>query len=170
MPRFVALLRGVSPLNAKMPALKQCFEDAGFTDVRTLLSSGNVVFSTRAASEAALERKIENAMQSSLGRSFGTFVRSASALQTMVESDPFAPYDIPAEGKRVVTFLRTPPTGIVVPLARDGVRILAVDDREVFTVYMPSPKGPVFMTRLERTFGADITTRTWDTVRKCAVA
>jgi hypothetical protein len=34
----------------------------------------------------------------------------------------------------------------------------------------PGPKGPVFMTFLERTFGKDITTRTLDTVRKCAMA
>jgi uncharacterized protein (DUF1697 family) len=46
MPRYVAFLRGVSPMNAKMPELKKCFESAGFTDVKTLLSSGNVVFST----------------------------------------------------------------------------------------------------------------------------
>ena len=37
MPRFVAFLRGVSPLNAKMPELKLCFERAGFTNVRTIL-------------------------------------------------------------------------------------------------------------------------------------
>ena len=48
MPRYVAFLRGVSPMNAKMPELRRCFENAGFRDVRTLLSSGNVVFSTRA--------------------------------------------------------------------------------------------------------------------------
>ncbi len=50
MPRFVAFLRGVSPMNAKMTQLAYCFETAGFSEVRTLLSSGNVVFSARAAS------------------------------------------------------------------------------------------------------------------------
>jgi len=44
MPRFVAFLRGVSPLNARMPELKSSFEAAGFRNVRTVLSSGNVVF------------------------------------------------------------------------------------------------------------------------------
>jgi len=45
MQRYVAFLRGVSPMNCKMPELKRCFEAAGFADVRTLLSSGNVAFS-----------------------------------------------------------------------------------------------------------------------------
>jgi hypothetical protein len=30
--RYVALLRGVSPMNAKMPELARCFEAAGFSD------------------------------------------------------------------------------------------------------------------------------------------
>ena len=38
--------------------------------------------------------------------------------------------------------------------------------REVFSAYLPSPKGPVFMALLEKTFGKDVTTRTWETVAK----
>ena len=44
MPRYAAFLRGVSPTNAKMPDLKRAFESAGFTEVRTFLSSGNLTF------------------------------------------------------------------------------------------------------------------------------
>ena len=47
MPRYVAFLRGVSPMNAKMAELKRCFEHAGFEEVKTVLSSGNVVFTAR---------------------------------------------------------------------------------------------------------------------------
>ena len=42
--------------------------------------------------------------------------------------------------------------------------------REVFSAYLPTPKGPVFMTLIERTFGKEVTTRTWDTVAKVARA
>ncbi len=68
MPRYAAFLRGVMPTNAKMPELKKCFEEAGFSEVRTLLSSGNVVFDAKKASEAALERRAEAAMEKRLGR------------------------------------------------------------------------------------------------------
>src|SRR3989475_9845092 len=47
MPRYAAFLRGVMPVNAKMSDLKKAFEAAGFTDVKTILGSGNVVFSAR---------------------------------------------------------------------------------------------------------------------------
>lgn len=44
MPRYVAFLRGVSPMNAKMPELKRALESAGFRNVTTVLASGNAAF------------------------------------------------------------------------------------------------------------------------------
>jgi uncharacterized protein (DUF1697 family) len=171
MPRYVALLRGVSPMNAKMPELKRTFESAGFTNVRTILASGNVLFDTRAAGEAAIERKAEKAMDATLGRHFGTIVRSTAFLQELLASDPFGAFRLPPAAKCVVTFLREPAAGkLQLPIERDGARILLARDREVFTAYLPSDKGPVFMALIEKALGKDITTRTLDTVRKCAVA
>ena len=56
------------------------------------------------------------------------------------------------------------------PVEREGARIVAIKGLEAFTVYLPQPGNPVFMTLIEKTFGKDVTTRTWDTVRKCAQA
>ena len=158
-------------MNAKMPELKSCFEAEGFSDVRTLLSSGNVVFNARSSSVAALERRAEKAMQSGLGRSFATIVRSEEYLQNLVQSDPFAKFNLPSPAKRVVTVLRRPAEAkLKLPIEQDGASILAFTGSEVLAAYVPGPKGPVFMSLLERTFGTNITTRTLDTVRKCAWA
>jgi len=172
MPRYVAFLRGVSPSNARMPELRDCFEAAGFSDVRTLLSSGNVAFSTRASSPAALERRAEEAMQAGLGRTFRTIVRPSAHLQALLASDPFAGFELPPSGKCVVTFLRRPLAAPAppLPIERDGAAILRLTEAEALSVYVPGAKGPAFMTVLERTFGREITTRTLDTVRKCAAA
>jgi uncharacterized protein (DUF1697 family) len=169
MPRYAAFLRGVMPTNAKMPDLKRAFEKAGFTDVRTVLGSGNVLFSARAASDGTLQRKAEAAMQEELGRTFATLVRSIDELQALIAADPFARYRLPAESKRIVTFLREPPAQPPSRLPeRDGARIHQVIGREVFSSYLPTPKGPVFMSLIEKTFGEDVTTRTWETVKKVA--
>ena len=169
--RYVAFLRGVSPMNARMPELKACFESAGFSGVRTLLSSGNVVFDARPSSLAALERRCERAMESGLGRSFATFVRSTAHLQGLLQPDRFAAYELPASAKAVITFLRRPVAlSLELPLRHHGASILQVTPTEVLSAYVPGPQGPVFMSLLERTFGKDITTRTRDTVRKCAWA
>ena len=100
MRRYAAFLRGVTPMNAKMPELKRCFEAAGFKDVKTLLSSGNVVFSALAASEASLERRAENAMDKGLGRTFPTIVRSLDSLREMLDSDPYGVHRLSPGSKK----------------------------------------------------------------------
>jgi uncharacterized protein (DUF1697 family) len=167
--RYAAFLRAVSPMNCKMPELRAAFEAAGFTDVKTLLSSGNVVFSARAASPPALQRKAEAAMLEHLGQAFLTIVRPVDALRELLASDPFKAFRLDTSAKRVVTFLRDRPLAkLQLPIERDGVRILALRGTEAFTVYMPTPRGPVFMALIEKTFGGEQTTRTWDTVTKVA--
>jgi uncharacterized protein (DUF1697 family) len=158
-------------MNAKMPQLKACFEAAGFSEVGTLLSSGNVAFNARSASLATLERRAEKAMQAELGRSFDTFVRSSAFLLDLVESGPFAEFKLRPAAKRVITFLRRPMRmQLALPIEQDDASILKFTGSEVLSAYVPGPKGPVFMSLLERTFGKAITTRTLDTVRRCAVA
>lgn len=171
MIRYVAFLRGVSPMNCKMPELKQCFEAAGFQDVKTLLSSGNVAFTATPAIVPVLEKTAEEAMAKHLGKVFQTIVRPSSFLQSIVQRSPFSAFDLPAGAKPVITFLRKPYEGrLALPIAQDQASILALEGTEVFSAYVPDAKGPVFMTLLEKTFGKDITTRTLETVRKCAAA
>ncbi len=171
MPRYAAFLRGVSPMNAKMPELKQAFEAAGFTEVKTLLSSGNVVFNARRASETTIQRAAEAAMRERLGQAFLTIVRPIDRLREILASDPYGAFGLAPAAKRIVTFLRDEPAAsVVLPLEQDGAQVLALDGRELFSAYVPSPKGPVFMSLIERTCGKALTTRTWDTVAKVARA
>jgi uncharacterized protein (DUF1697 family) len=171
MPRYAAFLRGVSPLNAKMPALRQAFESAGFSAVTTVLGSGNVVFDARRASETTLRHRAEGAMRDRLGQSFLTIVRPVEHLHRLLAADPFRRFRLPSGAKRVVTFLVTEPEiDVVLPLEHQGARLLSLDGRELFTAYVPGPKGAPFMALIERTFGKAITTRTWETVARVARA
>jgi len=156
-------------MNCKMPALKAAFEAAGFSDVKTVLGSGNVVFTARRASEQALEQQAEAAMREQLGQAFLTIVRSIEQLQQLLASDPYKRFKVSPKAKRIVTFLRGRPNAkIALPVEMDGARILSIKDRDIFSAYLPTPKGPVFMTLIQKTFGKDLTTRTWDTVAKVA--
>ena len=169
MPRYAAFLRGVMPTNCKMAELKQAFEAAGYGNVKTVLSSGNVVFDARAAAEATLQRKAESAMRERLAQTFLTIVRPLALLRELLESDPYRKHPPSPGAKRIITFLRQEPASpLSLPIERDGARILGVHGREVFGDYLPTPKGPVFMSMIERMFGKEVTTRTWDTVSKVA--
>jgi len=169
MPAYAALLRGVMPFNCKMPDLRRSFEAAGFTDVRTILGSGNVVFSARKASDVTLQRKAEAAMKKTMGRTFDTHVRSIDELRELLALDPFKNFRLAPGSKRVVTFVREKPkTALKLPVVLDHARILAFDGREVFTAYVPGPTTATFMHLIEKTFGKDQTTRTWETIQKIA--
>jgi uncharacterized protein (DUF1697 family) len=165
--RYAAFLRGITPMNAKMTELKRAFETAGFDDVGTVISSGNVVFTAGSSSPRALERKAEAAMTRELGRSFLTIVRSIDALRELLDEDPFARFRLRPGSKRVVTFLHEPTAAkLDLPIERDGARILVATPAEVFTAYVPSPRGGAFMKVIEDAYGQGVTTRTWETVEK----
>jgi len=167
--RYAAFLRGVSPMNCSMPELKRALEAAGFADVVTVLSSGNVVFDAPPQDAEAVARQAEEAMERALDRRFTTFVRPVEALWELLQTDPYQAFDLPPAAKRVVTFLqREPAQRPDLPLSGEGAAILCLWECEAYSYYVPGPRGPVFMDLLEKTFGKQVTTRTWDTVRKVA--
>lgn len=151
--------------------MKQCLETAGFGHAKTVLASGNVVFDARATARESLERKVEAAMQKHLGRVFATTVRSIEELAAMRAADPYKKFDLPAKAKRVVTLLHAEcTTKVKLPIELDEAQILCVKGTEVYSAYVPNAKGPVFMALIEKTFGKDLTTRTWDTIGKVVKA
>lgn len=171
MPRYVAFLRGVSPTNLKMQDLRSALEQAGFDEVRTVLSSGNAVFNCDEQAGVALAQRVELAIARRVGRVFPVMLRSAEALAALLRSDPYAPYGLPAHAKRVVTFLKTPmPSRLPLPLTEGAATVIHQIGAEVFTAYIPGPDGPVFMKLIQRAYGTEVTTRTWDTVARCARA
>lgn len=116
-----------------------------------------------------LERKVEAAMEKHMGRAFPTIIRPVDTLRKMIEADPFSAFRLKPKSKRVVTFLRSKPKATLeLPIELHDARILAVQGSEVLSAYVPGPKGPVFMTLIEKTFGKEVTTRTWETVQKAA--
>jgi uncharacterized protein (DUF1697 family) len=116
-----------------------------------------------------LARQAEQAMQEHLDRTFMTIVRSTKALQALIDAEPYGEFRLPAKSKHVVTFLRAAPTAkLSLPIKLGDARILAVRGQEILTSYVPHPGSPVFMQLIEKTFGKEITTRTLQTVKKCA--
>jgi uncharacterized protein (DUF1697 family) len=168
MPRYVAFLRGVSPMNSKMAELKACFEKMGFTDVRTVLSSGNVVFTGATKPESSLAKVIKSGMDKYLSRSFPVIVRTTDHLRALLKTDPYSGFRISPKAKRVVTFFSQPhKENLLLPIELDGAKVLTMKGREAFTAYVPHERGPIFMALIEKLFGKNITTRTWDTIKKC---
>src|SRR5258708_5139864 len=91
MTTYVALLRGIGPSNPNMhPAkLKGAFEKIGFTNVHTVIASGNVVFDSPSKNIKALETKIETALPKLLGFKRAVIIKSKEELEKLVKKNPF---------------------------------------------------------------------------------
>jgi hypothetical protein len=96
---------------------------------------------------------------------------SLSITWAWIASDPYGGFRLDSGAKRIVTFVVKPPRAdLILPIERDGARILRFQGGVAFSCYERIPKGPVFMTLLEKAFGKDQTTRTWHTLEKVVSA
>ena len=89
----VAFLRGINVGTAKrvsMASLRQLLEDLGYADVRTLLNSGNVVFTAGRAGGAEIADRIHKAVASRLGVTSRVIVLSAGELAEALDENPLA--------------------------------------------------------------------------------
>jgi uncharacterized protein (DUF1697 family) len=91
---YLALLRGVNNVGAAsrvaMADLRALFEGLGFRDVRTLLNSGNVVFSVPAKVRGDVRARIEKALASRLGLTSRVTVLSAAEVAAAVRDNPLS--------------------------------------------------------------------------------
>ncbi len=91
--RQVALLRGVNIVGRGLVAmadLRVLFEGLGFRDVRTLLNSGNVVFSVPGSMRGSVLARLEKALAAKLGFTSSVIVLSAHEVSTIVHDNPLA--------------------------------------------------------------------------------
>lgn len=92
--RYLALLRGINVGRAKriaMADLRRLFEELGFSGVKTVLNSGNVVFGMAGADPDAAASAIEEALVLRLGVGARVFVLDRAALDQVVADNPLLP-------------------------------------------------------------------------------
>ena len=89
MTRYAALLRGVNVggVNLKMADVAQAFTDAGFTDVKTILASGNVLL-TSCAAAATVRRNAEKALRDAFGYDAWVLVYDVDTVRAISEAYP----------------------------------------------------------------------------------
>lgn len=91
--RHAAFLRGINVGKAKriaMSDLRAVVGGLGYTDVRTLLNSGNVVFTAPASAKGDPAARIEEAIATTLGVSSRVTTRSSEQIDRVVAANPFA--------------------------------------------------------------------------------
>lgn len=174
MPRFVAFLRAINVGGhvVKMDALRAHFETLGFTDVKTFIASGNVLFTSRSKVGARLERTIERHLHTSLGYEVKTFVRTAEEVAAIAAHKPFTEAQLRTAHAVNVGFFAAP----VGPAVTRALMALRTDDddfhvrgREVYWLRRKSwNEGTLDYAVFERTLKATATFRGVNTVSRLA--
>lgn len=173
MTRYAALLRGIMPSNPAMSneKLRGVFTGLGFDSVASVLASGNIVFGTESADIAGLEDRVQRALNAELGIPGGTIIREYTELRALLDRDPFAGYTHCRDTYLTATFFKNAAEApLEIPDGPDPLaRIIGYDaESRAFLMITDNtnPKTPDIMAWLERTYGRDITTRTWLTVQR----
>ncbi|HEV7122040.1 MAG TPA: DUF1697 domain-containing protein [Rhodanobacter sp.] len=135
MNHYVALLRAVNVGGTgKLPMseLKAMCEAAGFTNVRTWIASGNVLFTSKLG-EAAVKKKLEQRLHGYAGKPVGVLVRTAAEMAQVLADNPFAE----APGDRVVAIFLddAPPAGALDDVRHQQQERLACGRREIYVHY-----------------------------------
>ena len=174
MPRFVAFLRAVNVGGrvVKMEALRACFAGLGFENVETFIASGNVIFESRVAGEAAVRRKVEAGLHAALGYEVHALVRTLAEVVAVARCTPFTAEEAAGAAALNVAFLEGPlDAAAVAALERwqSETDVLRVRGREVYWLCQSRQSDSRFSNAaLERAIKARATIRTLSTVAKIA--
>lgn len=169
METWVALLRGVNVngITIRSADLRALFESLGFSDVRTVLASGNVVFGASGSRES-LKTTIEGALRDRFGYDAWIVLVPHDEMAAIVDGYPF-----PADDDRHAYVVFTSEPGVVEDLLTDRV----VDDAPDWlqagdgVVYWGCAKGsstdtPFAKRAAAARFKRTTTTRNTNTLRK----
>lgn len=168
--RCVALLRGINVGKAKriaMADLRSLFERLGLADVRTLLNSGNVVFTTTSFT-ATLPARLRQAIHEKLKVDCRVTVLTAGELGTIIRKDPLG--EVAHDPSRYLVGVLADPAdrARLVPLTREEwapERILL--GTRVGYLWLPAGILESRLAKaLDRILGDGMTARNWSTMLK----
>ncbi|KAA3644672.1 MAG: DUF1697 domain-containing protein [Chloroflexi bacterium] len=169
---FVALLRAINvgKRQIKMDALRGMFEDMGYSNVRSYIQSGNVVFDTRARNTDKMAARISEHIESEVGFDVAVMVRTGEEIASIVEHNPFKHVELSKDIILYVSFLSEEPS-----VAAAAAFVDASTEYEKYVVDGPeayilrdrrNKESPFSNNYLEKMLGVRATNRNWNTVNK----
>ena len=170
MARFAAFLRGVNVggVNLKMAEVASALTDAGFTDVRTVLASGNVLLNS-ASGVAAVRKKAEAALRERFG--YDAWVL-AYDIDTVRAIDGAYPFEREVDGyQSYVTFVTDAAVLDELAALADSTGRSEKISRGDGVLYWQVPKGATLDSTIGKTMGkprykSSTTTRNLRTLAK----
>lgn len=143
------------------------FADAGFTESRTYVQSGNVVVDAQMSGNA-LAARVSDLITERFGLSIPVVTRTRDELAAVIERDPLGGEGVAEKLYQVTFFDREPPAGLaesVAGLAAEGERFHA-SGREWYVYHGAGIARSKLASRIAaKNLGIVGTARNWTTVR-----
>jgi uncharacterized protein (DUF1697 family) len=173
MIKVAGFLRGINVgghHKVPMAELRNSLNEVGCHDVRTLLNTGNFVFSTKQTNIQELETNIEAFISKAFGFPIPVILKTNKEISDLVDHNPFININIHKDIRLYVSFLKdTPKLYLNLPYisADNSYKIIDVMDKTILSILdLSITKTPNGMDELEKMFGKNITTRNWKTINK----
>lgn len=173
MQQYIAFLRGINGgLTLKMAELRKLFEGLGFTDIKTVLATGNVIFDASQRDRMEIASQIERAIAAAYGYETVAILYTKDELASLREADPFHGIAQSTKSSAQVSFTRGEsgrlPFDIPYDVPQKGYKVLGMIDGAVCSVIdLSGATRPDLLAVLDRAFNKKVTTRNWKTIERC---
>ncbi len=172
--KYVGLLKGVNVggnNKVNMETLRAVCENIGFTNVKTYINSGNIIFDSSESTNDNLAKKISDAIEREFSLNIRVVVRSMDEINSIIAKNPFAG-KFEEEKNMHILFLNEP-----VPAEKAELLIsqnteseqYAVIDYEIYCLlnegFLSSLLGKNY---IDKKLKIPSTARNWRTVNKIA--
>ncbi len=152
-----------------MADLREMHESLGFTDVSSVLQTGNVAFQAEGKADS-LAKKIEAAFEERFGFKSDVMVRTEAELRDIAKRNPFADDEEKAKNWIVVHFLDKPASKSgqeSLLKAYEGPEEIVFSGSEIFIYYSQGiGRSKLTSAVLDRHLKGTGTARNWNTVSK----
>lgn len=172
---YIALLRGINVgghHKVLMAELKELLKKQGYSEIVTLLNSGNIIFKAKSEDIPKLEAKLAKLLEKHFGFPIPTLLRTAEEFQKIITSKAFDNIKVTKDIRLYVSFIKQKPKeNLKLPWVSEdkSYQIIDLQDKTIFSFLdvskTPTPKA---MGILESYYGKNITTRNWNTINKIA--
>ncbi|MDI2132962.1 DUF1697 domain-containing protein [Yinghuangia seranimata] len=168
--RYIALLRGINvggKNKVPMAELRAMLADLGYADAKTLLQSGNAVFTADTAKGPdGVAAEVEAALEKAYGKAIHVVVRTAAELDDVIAANPF---EVPDGAKFLVNFYARPFYAerlADLDVAAFPPEELALAAREIYYNFPDGMRDAKLPTAVDRKLKVLGTGRNWNTVLK----
>ena len=176
MSLYLALLRGINVSGKKiikMEDLRRLMEASGYTDVKTYIQSGNIVFGSNIKSKSVIAKAIEEIIEKNYGFDVSVFVINRNNLEKAIDDNPYVDgrEEEPAGFKKLyVTFLSDVPSAEnfeklqQAPIGDDLIEVK--EDILYFKLESKASDSKLSNNLIESKLKVRATTRNWNTTLK----